>query len=68
MSPKEAIQAHLDLASKQSIAIHFGTFQLGDEGIEEPKLELEKELKIRHIPQEQFLVLLPGEGKQINPN
>jgi L-ascorbate metabolism protein UlaG (beta-lactamase superfamily) len=37
MGPGDAVKAHQILAAKTSIAIHHGTFQLGDEGIDTPK-------------------------------
>jgi L-ascorbate metabolism protein UlaG (beta-lactamase superfamily) len=37
MAPEDAIRAHEILASKTSIAIHHGAFQLADEGIDTPK-------------------------------
>jgi L-ascorbate metabolism protein UlaG (beta-lactamase superfamily) len=37
MGPDEAARAHEILAAKTSIAIHHGTFQLGDDGIDTPK-------------------------------
>jgi len=40
MAPDDAIRAHEILAAKTSIAIHHGTFQLGDEGIDTPKTQL----------------------------
>jgi L-ascorbate metabolism protein UlaG (beta-lactamase superfamily) len=40
MGPDEAVRAHEILAAKTSIAIHHGTFQLGDEGIDTPQREL----------------------------
>ena len=36
LNPSEAVQAHLDLNSQQSLGIHFGVFQLTWEGINEP--------------------------------
>lgn len=36
MNPEEAVQAHLDLGSRRSIGMHFGTFQLTTEAIDEP--------------------------------
>jgi len=36
LSPSEAWQAHMDLDALVSVAIHFGTFQLTDEPIDEP--------------------------------
>ena len=40
MAPDEAIRAHEILGAKTSIAMHHGTFQLSDEGIDTPKTQL----------------------------
>jgi L-ascorbate metabolism protein UlaG (beta-lactamase superfamily) len=40
MAPEEAVLAHKILAAETSIAIHHGTFQLADEGLDAPKREL----------------------------
>jgi L-ascorbate metabolism protein UlaG (beta-lactamase superfamily) len=40
MAPDEAVRAHEILGAETSIAIHHGTFQLGDEGIDTPKKRL----------------------------
>lgn len=40
MAPDEAAKAHDILAAATSIAIHHGTFQLADEGIDTPRKEL----------------------------
>ena len=37
MGPDGAVKAHEILAAKTSIAIHHGTFQLADEGIDTPR-------------------------------
>lgn len=34
MNPAEAVEAHVDLAARQSIAMHFGTFRLTPEAID----------------------------------
>ena len=47
MNPKDAMQAHFDLGSKQSFAIHYETFRLTDEGYHEPRQWLER-LKLEH--------------------
>jgi L-ascorbate metabolism protein UlaG (beta-lactamase superfamily) len=44
MNPPESIKAHIKLESKRSVGIHFGTFQLTDEGREEPIEFLKREL------------------------
>ena len=40
MNPAEAAQAHADLGARQSVGMHFGTFQLTDEPIDEPERDL----------------------------
>ena len=40
MGPEDAVRAHDILAAKTSIAIHHGTFQLADEGIDRPRERL----------------------------
>ena len=37
MAPEQAVQAHRILGARTSIAIHHGTFQLTDEGIDAPR-------------------------------
>jgi L-ascorbate metabolism protein UlaG (beta-lactamase superfamily) len=54
MNPAEAVQAHLDLAARQSLAMHFGTFQLTPEAIDAPARELAKALRERGVSAEQF--------------
>jgi len=60
MNPGEAVQAHQDLDAKKSIAIHFGTFQLSDEGIDKPVEDLQKALTKTPTPSS-FLILQVGE-------
>jgi L-ascorbate metabolism protein UlaG (beta-lactamase superfamily) len=40
MAPDEAVRAHQILGTQTSVAIHHGTFQLGDDGIDTPKRKL----------------------------
>jgi L-ascorbate metabolism protein UlaG (beta-lactamase superfamily) len=60
MDPDEAIRAHAVLAARTSIAIHHGTFQLSDEGIDSPKKQLN--VYARH---KSFLVLKNGQFADI---
>ncbi|MGQ3890189.1 MBL fold metallo-hydrolase [Legionella sp. CNM-1927-20] len=62
LNPKEAVAAHLDLGAKQSIAIHYGTFKLGDEGIEEPVNDLKHALKEYGLSLANFLLLAEGQA------
>jgi L-ascorbate metabolism protein UlaG (beta-lactamase superfamily) len=62
MNPAEAVQAHLDLRTRQSIAMHFGTFQLTPEGIDQPPRELANALRGRAVPAERFRIMEVGES------
>ena len=54
MNPAEAVQAHLDLGARRSLAMHYGTFQLTPEEVDEPVRELTKALQERGVPAQQF--------------
>jgi L-ascorbate metabolism protein UlaG (beta-lactamase superfamily) len=66
MNPAEAVQAHLDLAARRSIAMHFGTFQLTPEGIDEPVHQLTNALQERGVPAEQFRAMDVGESVSLD--
>jgi L-ascorbate metabolism protein UlaG (beta-lactamase superfamily) len=68
LDPAAAVQAHLDLGSRQSIAIHHGTFQLTYESIDEPYRELSAALTASGVPAERFKVLGFGEAFAIPPS
>jgi L-ascorbate metabolism protein UlaG (beta-lactamase superfamily) len=61
MDPADAVQAHLDLHSKKSMGIHFGTFRLTDEGIDDPAHELQKVLVKTKIDPLSFTAPLLGQ-------
>ena len=60
LNPEEAVQAHLDLNSQQSLGIQFGVFQLTWEAIDSPITDLEAALDALGLPRETFWVLEPG--------
>lgn len=63
MNPEEAVQAHLDLKSKVSMGVHFGTWQLTDEGIDEPVQALSEARRKLNVPDDHFLTLKEGETR-----
>jgi L-ascorbate metabolism protein UlaG (beta-lactamase superfamily) len=65
MNPAEAVQAHLDLDATQSIAMHFGTFQLTTEGIDEPARALAEACQTHNVARPLFRVLDFGESARI---
>ena len=61
MNPDDAVQAHLALGSPRSVGMHFGTFRLTDEGIDQPARDLAASLAARGVPPGQFVVPRFGE-------
>jgi L-ascorbate metabolism protein UlaG (beta-lactamase superfamily) len=64
-SPEEAVRIHEDVRSKKSIATHFGTFPLADDGQEEPVKDLAAALVARGIDGGNFRVLQEGKPLSI---
>jgi L-ascorbate metabolism protein UlaG (beta-lactamase superfamily) len=65
MNPAEAVQAHLDLEASESVGMHFGTFQLTTEGIDEPLRALEEACRAKSIPPSRFRTLGFGESVRL---
>lgn len=59
-NPAEAVRIHGDVRSEQSVAIHFGTFPLADDGETEPVDDLRKALAETGIPADRFRALRTG--------
>jgi L-ascorbate metabolism protein UlaG (beta-lactamase superfamily) len=59
MGPDDALRAHRILDAKTSIAIHHGTFQLADEGLDTPRKELAR------AADDSFLILANGQFADI---
>ena len=68
MNPAEAVQAHVDIGARVSLGMHFGTFQLTDEAIDEPLLALDRALDERGISDQAFTTLDFGESTLIRPD
>jgi L-ascorbate metabolism protein UlaG (beta-lactamase superfamily) len=62
MNPAEAVQAHIDLGTKQSLGMHFGTFQLTTEGIDDPPRALAEARERNAIATDAFRVLNFGDS------
>jgi L-ascorbate metabolism protein UlaG (beta-lactamase superfamily) len=65
MDPWEAVQAHRDLEARKSIGMHFGTFRLTAEGIDEPVAALAHARREQQIPDDHFTVLDFGDSVQL---
>jgi L-ascorbate metabolism protein UlaG (beta-lactamase superfamily) len=65
MNPADAVQAHLDLEASESVGMHFGTFRMTTEGIDEPLRALEVACRARSIPPLRFRTLGFGESVRL---
>ncbi len=61
MNPEEAVMTHRDVRSRQSIAVHWGTFVLTDEPLDEPPVRLKEALKNEGLSENEFMLLKHGE-------
>jgi L-ascorbate metabolism protein UlaG (beta-lactamase superfamily) len=59
-NPEEAVRIMLDTGTKRAIGIHWGTFQLTDEGRDEPAIGLEAALTANGIDPARFVAGVPG--------
>jgi L-ascorbate metabolism protein UlaG (beta-lactamase superfamily) len=60
MNPEEATQAFCDLRARQFVAMHWGTFKLTDEPLDEPPARLEAAWKSRELDRTRCHVLPVG--------
>jgi N-acyl-phosphatidylethanolamine-hydrolysing phospholipase D len=61
VDPEEAVQIHRDLQSRLSVAMHWGTFRLTLEPLDEPPRRLAQALRAAGIAAQDFRVLQHGE-------
>jgi len=66
VNPMEAVQAHRDLRSEYSLGMHFGTFQLTYEAIDQPSRDLATALTELDVDPEHFQIIAPGDTREIN--
>ncbi|HEX8700865.1 MAG TPA: MBL fold metallo-hydrolase [Myxococcaceae bacterium] len=62
MNPEQAVQAFEDLGARRFVAMHWGTFKLTDEPLDEPPQRLETEWTRRGWTREKLHVLAVGES------
>jgi N-acyl-phosphatidylethanolamine-hydrolysing phospholipase D len=61
----EAVKIHRDLGAKRSLGVHWGTFELTDEALDEPPRRLAHERHIAGVPEDDFFVLSVGETRRL---
>lgn len=65
VNPAEAVQIHLDLAAKQSLGMHWGTFELTDEPLDEAPRALARARADKGLADAAFVVTAIGETRRL---
>ena len=65
-SPEEAVRGFIEVGAEQMVPMHYGTFRLGREPMDEPLKRLEAETTRLGI-KDQLKVLEEGETMQLSP-
>jgi N-acyl-phosphatidylethanolamine-hydrolysing phospholipase D len=66
VNPEEAVKIHSDLGARHSVAIHWGTFQLSNEMLDEPPRRLTHALDAAGIASERFFTMCHGETRRLD--
>ncbi len=67
INPEEAVRIHQDIRARYSVGMHWGTFQLTDEPMDEPPVKLRTALKEAGLEEDRFFVMQHGETKMLAP-
>jgi N-acyl-phosphatidylethanolamine-hydrolysing phospholipase D len=64
VNPMESVRIHQDVGAKRSIGVHWGTFQLTDEPLDQAPRDLAIARQALNVKESDFGVLAIGESKQ----
>lgn len=65
IDPIEAVKAHRDLGARRSLGIHWGTFDLAEEPLDQPPRDLAESLRRASLSADDFFVLKIGETRRL---
>jgi N-acyl-phosphatidylethanolamine-hydrolysing phospholipase D len=67
VNAEEAVRVHLDLGAKASLGIHWGTFELTDESLDEPPRALAQARRALNVSDGEFFTLAIGQTRRLTP-
>jgi len=67
VNPEESVRIHQDLGAKRSLGIHWGTFKLTNEPLDEPPRKLAEILRTAGLTADDFSVTAIGETLRLPP-
>ena len=62
---EEALKIHADLGARRSLGVHWGTFELTDEALDEPPRQLERQRADLGLTQDEFFTLAIGGTRRL---
>jgi N-acyl-phosphatidylethanolamine-hydrolysing phospholipase D len=63
VDPEEAVRIHQDVKAKWSMGVHWGTFELTDEALDQPIVDLAKALDQLKVSKEDFVLFKHGQTR-----
>jgi L-ascorbate metabolism protein UlaG (beta-lactamase superfamily) len=67
MNPEQAVQAFVDLGARRFVAMHWGTFKLTDEPLDEPPDRLRAEWERRGLWRDRLHIPAIGQSLELSP-
>lgn len=64
---EEALKIHADVGARRSLGVHWGTFELTDEALDEPPRQLAQQRAARGLPDDAFFTLPIGGTARLVP-
>ncbi len=65
VNPEEAVRLHQDLGAKRSLGVYWGSFELGDEALDEPPLALAAARRKAGVRDNDFFVMAIGQTHRL---
>ncbi|MGR4868358.1 MBL fold metallo-hydrolase [Variovorax sp. LARHSF232] len=67
VNPAESVRIHRDLGAKRSVGMHWGTFALTDEPLDQPPKDLHQAREAQGVSAAEFALMAIGETQRLAP-